>query len=458
MVCSAHHTLRSVSSCQLTSTLRPTYTHTQPRFGSKAHSDLRHHDGSDDDSPPPKSLIGKRQAIKSTSLASTLSNLFGRSSNLIREAMELEGAVFLDASARNFGGYLPSEHATRTATLTPSSSSDGEVSGSASGSSPDRLQAHARLETSEDETDYCRVLGFSTGKSASINGDTEMDGCRSQFGEHFMATLLRRYPFGKIFHWEEMGAISSSSESEATAIGLNSPTSEDPPDLPTFHKESRQTRKERRLNTLRKSFPDFRSLMFMPLWDMQKNKWYGGVFAWTNRDMRRFTEEGELSYLGAFGNSVMAEVAHLDALLADRAKADFISSISHELRSPLHGILGSSEFLHDTAANAFQSDMFHNIETCGRTLLDTIDHLLDFAKINRLSAASTMQQQPKKTRHARSSASSGPSNGGYSSASGSHADIAIITEEVVHTMVSSNDALESSYRRSQGMLFAMCHV
>ena len=51
----------------------------------------------------------------------------------------------------------------------------------------------------------------------------------------------------------------------------------------------------------------------------------------------------------------MAEVSRLASMAADRQKADFIGSISHELRSPLHGILASAEFLSETEADAFQT-------------------------------------------------------------------------------------------------------
>jgi signal transduction histidine kinase len=97
---------------------------------------------------------------------------------------------------------------------------------------------------------------------------------------------------------------------------------------------------------------------------------------------RVLTHARDLNYLAAFGNSIMAEVARLDVVGADRAKSDFISSISHELRSPLHGILASVELLHDTTVDLFQYGMIDTIERCGRTLLDTIQHVLDFAKIN----------------------------------------------------------------------------
>lgn len=68
--------------------------------------------------------------------------------------------------------------------------------------------------------------------------------------------------------------------------------------------------------------------------------------------------------------------------IADKAKGDFISSVSHELRSPLHGILASAEFLADTDLDSFQRSFVDTIESCGRTLLDTINHVLDFSKLN----------------------------------------------------------------------------
>ena len=91
--------------------------------------------------------------------------------------------------------------------------------------------------------------------------------------------------------------------------------------------------------------------------------------------MRVFTNEQDLSYLAAFSNSAMAEVARLDMKLADSAKADFISSISHELRSPLHGILGMTDLLKDSDLDGQQVSHVATIETCGKTLLETINHV-----------------------------------------------------------------------------------
>lgn len=50
-------------------------------------------------------------------------------------------------------------------------------------------------------------------------------------------------------------------------------------------------------------------------------------------------------------------------------------------RSPLHGILGSTEVLKDLDLNSMASTLAGQIDSCGRTLLDIIDHLLDFATL-----------------------------------------------------------------------------
>ena len=78
----------------------------------------------------------------------------------------------------------------------------------------------------------------------------------------------------------------------------------------------------------------------------------------------------------------MAEYNRIAFMAAERQKGDFIGSISHELRSPLHGILASAEFLAETEADPFQSSLVDTISSCGRTLLDTVNHILDYSKIN----------------------------------------------------------------------------
>src|ERR1700727_1434944 len=53
-----------------------------------------------------------------------------------------------------------------------------------------------------------------------------------------------------------------------------------------------------------------------------------------------------------------------------------------EFRSPLHGILASAEFLRDSHLDASQIEFISTIQNCSGTLLDTINHVLDYSKIN----------------------------------------------------------------------------
>jgi signal transduction histidine kinase len=58
----------------------------------------------------------------------------------------------------------------------------------------------------------------------------------------------------------------------------------------------------------------------------------------------------------------------------------------------LHGIILGGELLHDTALDAFQGDLLHSMETCSRTLLDTVDHLLDWSGVNNFLSPAPVPQ------------------------------------------------------------------
>jgi signal transduction histidine kinase len=80
--------------------------------------------------------------------------------------------------------------------------------------------------------------------------------------------------------------------------------------------------------------------------------------------------------------------------MADRAKGIFISNISHELRSPLHGILASAEFISDTRLDALQRTFVDTIDSCGRTLLEVINHVLDFGKLTHIPRLKNTVSRP----------------------------------------------------------------
>jgi hypothetical protein len=112
--------------------------------------------------------------------------------------------------------------------------------------------------------------------------------------------------------------------------------------------------------------------MFIPLRDRALSSCVTACFAWSTSDASNWNRDLELPYCVTFCHCVMAEIAKLDTMVADQQKQDFIGSISHELRSPLHGILASVEFLGETRCDVFQKSLVDTVDSCGRTLLDTI--------------------------------------------------------------------------------------
>lgn len=66
---------------------------------------------------------------------------------------------------------------------------------------------------------------------------------------------------------------------------------------------------------------------------------------------------------------------------ANRAKSAFLSTITHELRTPMNGVLGLSGLLLDTELNVEQLDLVNSIRTSGNTLLTLINDILDFSKV-----------------------------------------------------------------------------
>lgn len=63
------------------------------------------------------------------------------------------------------------------------------------------------------------------------------------------------------------------------------------------------------------------------------------------------------------------------------AKATFLATISHEMRTPLNGILGMAGLMKDTALTPEQRNYVGALETSGEALLSLINEILDFSRI-----------------------------------------------------------------------------
>jgi signal transduction histidine kinase len=285
----------------------------------------------------------------------------------------------------------------------------------------------------DEEEKTCGVLGFCTGENSSLHGDGASK--LAPLTEAFLQRLLHKYPHGHIFSPGERHRVVSSTKDPGRSLRDQGKAKSRSPKKQKPH--PKEIAENAEANALLQMLPGTRSIAFVPLWDSHRGRWFAGSFMWIVRETTRvLTRTEDLNYLAAFGNSIMAEVARLDVVGADRAKSDFISSISHELRSPLHGILASVEFLQDTTVDLFQHGMIDTIERCGRTLLDTIQHVLDFAKINNFT-------RPKR-RGRTKSRSSGPLTGSGMPGLSVNIDLSLLTEDVIDSVFAGHEFQDNS--------------
>ncbi|KAG6002470.1 hypothetical protein E4U21_003036 [Claviceps maximensis] len=309
--------------------------------------------------------------------------IYTKAANALCSSLNVEGLIFLDANATTFGGADAEDF--RNASAASSSSLASLLSSSATSSSDEHSASGCRKEGCRNcnysSEPFAPVLGFSSTPPSAIQDDPASHQS-PKLPQRFLRKLLRRYPNGTIFNFNQSGTVQSSdwsSDETSADQGISAVLHKSHPRCASANR-SRMKKSEQEM--LMNLLSGARCIAFAPVWDPSTQRWSAGTFAYTKASSRIFSTKVELSYLIAFGTIVMSEVSRLKATLTQKSRMDMLSSLSHELRSPLHGVVLGVEMLHDSALDRVQKDVVRTMETCSRTLLDTVDHLLHWTKIN----------------------------------------------------------------------------
>jgi signal transduction histidine kinase len=300
-------------------------------------------------------------SLNGHTFSTEIQRVFTRSAQLICESLCMDGLVFLDACPLGFGNRRYPSHLDLG--YSPEEADDVD-------------ETYNMLESSE----ICPILALSIGETvdSTINADS------LRIPESDLNRLIKNFPQGQLFSVDDYGVLEAQSTVSHIRLGRS---------RPNFVTRSSQ-RTQTTIDKLFQYFPQARSAIFLPLWHFQKERWFAAAIGWTCDPTHSFTQS-DATYLSAFGNTIMAEILRYEALAVSRAKSDFISSISHEIRSPLHGIMATTELLTEATKSNEALSMLDMIQSCATTLLDTMNHLLDFAKINNLEASSNGNRSSK---------------------------------------------------------------
>lgn len=249
-----------------------------------------------------------------------LSRVLDRAASILRQSTLAEGVVFFGPT-----GNTPST------TLAPKHSNgmpdtDDEQS--------KRLSA-SQTEVTNDSTDsdngfhlhLAKILGLSL-----TNSEQKSLFRNTAISVNMLETYFKLYPHGKSLHFTEQGSGLSSEDDSASESQRDRASGSDAANNAegTTEKIIARRRKIRMSHQeLLRNLPGVKNVIFIPLWDYIEEKIVAGCFIWSSKTGTMMTQDDDLSYLRAFGNTILSEVIRLNAQKNDRAKTTFIASMRY---------------------------------------------------------------------------------------------------------------------------------
>ncbi|THX23772.1 hypothetical protein D6C77_08631 [Aureobasidium pullulans] len=294
------------------------------------------------------------------------SQIFSRASTLLRQSLSLQetggGVLFLDTASRSTGRHSAARRSSQreggrkrnSGKLAVGTAPPSRTASDDSGSGDDKLKIPAAI---------LAYNGWATpsgdpDQTCQLNDDPPFE-----IPVKSLLKFIKKAPGGQVYHFPEL-RDPCTGELQTTT-------------LPSHH----GTKDENDLRTLFSHLPGAYNLIMVPLWNTHLGRW-SVCMVYTLSIDRSFTFEIDYLFCRAFCNCVKAEIDRCTVMLSDQQKGDFIGSVSHELRSPLHGILASCELISETELSPFQISLIDTTKSCSHTLLDTIQMVLDFSKVN----------------------------------------------------------------------------
>ena len=98
-------------------------------------------------------------------------------------------------------------------------------------------------------------------------------------------------------------------------------------------------------------------------------------------DVKAAQEELRRSAEHLHNSNRQLDQALQDAQASARVKTSFLATVSHELRTPMNGVIGMTGLLMDTEPSDEQQSYIDTIRQCGEALLNLINDILEYGKI-----------------------------------------------------------------------------